>query len=124
MSEAKKAWIKKNLKKGEKYAGILLGKEGQRDQHIILIPNWGQDLTWAQAKAFAKNCGGELPTRREQSLLFANLKDQIKPGWYWSSEQFAGFESYAWLQSFDNGYQSNVHKDDKYRVVLVRRVAI
>lgn len=74
MSNAKEQWVKNNLKKGEHYAGILLGKDGSPDQHIILLPGEAESVTWAQAKSFATKVGGNLPTRREQSLLFANRR--------------------------------------------------
>jgi hypothetical protein len=44
--------------------------------------------------------GGELPTRQEQSLLYANLKAEFQPDWYWSSEQTHSDSSFAWLQYF------------------------
>ena len=39
------------------------------------------------------------------------------PNW----TQHAGNDDYAWMQHFGNGNQNNNHKDNQYRVVLVRR---
>ena len=124
MSKSKAQWIKDNLKKGEQYAGILLGKDGQPDQHIILLAGDAENVTWSQAKTFAKKAGGELPTRREQSLLFANLKDQFQPRWYWSGEQHASNSDCAWVQIFSYGYQSSDYKSYQGRARAVRRLPI
>ena len=124
MSKAKAQWIKDNLKKGEQYAGIILGKDGAPDHHIILLPGEAEGVTWTKAKEFAKKAGGELPTRREQSLLFANLKDQFKPAWYWSGEQHASFSDSAWLQYFNDGHQDDNHLSYQGRARAVRRLPI
>jgi len=123
-SELKAAWLKANLKKGEHYAGILLGNFGEQDYHLILLPGDAEGLTWAKAKEFAKKAGGDLPSRREQSLLFANLKDQFKGTWYWSCEQHASEPSYAWYQYFNYGGQYDDLIDRQCRARSVRRLVI
>jgi hypothetical protein len=113
------------LAKGEKYAGILLNEDGTPAHHLVLLPGVSKkDLNWEDAKAWAKKEGGELPTRREQSLLFANAKQHIEGRWHWSSEQYAGFDDYAWCQDFLYGGQSYDHEGDPLRARAVRRVAI
>lgn len=124
MSKAKERWIGENLKKGELYAGIILGKDGAPDQHIILLPGAAESVSWAKAKAFARKAGGHLPTRREQSLLFANLKEQFQKAWYWSGEQHATHDGYAWDYDFSNGYQDSAYKQGCYRARAVRRVPL
>ena len=94
-----------SLAPGEEYAGVILGKEGAPSYHLILLPGDKDDLSWSAAKKWAAEIGGELPTRREQALLFANLKEQLEASWYWSGEQHASGSGYAWFQSFDSGYQ-------------------
>ena len=111
-----------NIKDGEQYAGLILGKNGQPDYHLILLPGQVDDITWPDAKTWAEKIGGSLPNRREQSLLFANLKESFNSCWYWSDTQYAGDESYALLQYFDGGYQGTNHKDNKYPARAVRRV--
>lgn len=112
------------LKPGEHYAGIILGKDGEPDHHLILLPGEVVRVTWEQAKEFAAKVGGELPTRREQSLLFANLKEQFQPQWYWSGEQHAPGSGYVWYQYFGLGTQNADHKCLIYRARAVRRLAI
>jgi hypothetical protein len=88
------------LAQGETYAGLMLGEDGNPSHHLILLAGDAGDLTWEKAKEWATAQGGELPTRREQSLLFANLKSQFEGAWYWSSQQHETNSSYAWIQGF------------------------
>jgi hypothetical protein len=110
------------LRPGERYAGLLLGDDGMPSHHLVLLPHKpDEDLAWADAKAWAERVGGELPTRREQSLLFANLKGEFDDVYYWSGEEHTN-GSFAWCQSFYGGYQSYDHKAGTLRCRAVRRV--
>ena len=120
-ASAKAIFLASVLKPEEHYAGIILGKDGEPDHHLILLAGEAESVNWAQAKDFAAKAGGELPTRREQSLLFANLKEQFQPRWYWSGEQHASNSDCAWIQNFNNGNQNNNHKNNNYRARAVRR---
>jgi hypothetical protein len=111
-------------KQGEEYAGILLGKNGEPDVHVFLLPGSAKSKTWDEAKSWAASIGGELPTRREQSLLFANLKEEFEGCWYWSSEQHADDPDYAWVQDFSDGFQYSLRKSPRSRARAVRRLAI
>ena len=104
------------------YAGISRGVDGAPDQHLVLLPGEAVDVEWEAAGAFAASVGGELPTRAEQALLYANLKDQFEPRWYWSGAQ-AG-PSTAWLQYFVNGYQDDDGRSYEGRARAVRRLPI
>ena len=104
------------------YAGISRGVDGGPDQHLVLLPGEAEDVNWEAAGAFAADAGGELPTRAEQALLFANLKDQFQRDWYWSSEQ-AGPSS-AWLQLFGSGCQFSFLRSYEGRARAVRRLPI
>jgi len=121
---SKAQWIKDNLKPGEEYAGIILGKNGEQDYHLILLPGEIERAGWDKAMAWAKTGTGQLPTRREQSLLFANLREHFKAAWYWSCEQHAADSGYAWDQSFTNGDQDDNHKSYEGRARAVRRLPI
>ncbi len=111
------------LKSGEHYAGIALDAEGQPSHHLILLPG-DVDMTWSKAREWAASIGGELPTRQEQALLFANLKGKFEPACYWSNEQHASITDYAWCQNFFNGTQNDGTKGNKFRARAVRRVPI
>ena len=113
-----------NLAPGEIYAGLALGEDGETFHHLILLPDELERATWTEAKAWANVQGGELPTRREQSVLFGNCKGEFKSAWYWSGEQHASSIVCAWMQGFDNGGQYYTHKSTGYRVRAVRRLAI
>jgi hypothetical protein len=107
---------------GGTYAGISRGVDSAPDRHLVLLPGEAGDVDWEAAGAFAASIGGELPTRAEQALLYANLKDQFEPRWYWSSTQ-AG-PSYAWLQSFSHGLQYDDYRSYEGRARAVRRFPI
>jgi hypothetical protein len=122
MNNDKNAFLASLLKEGEQHAGLLLGKNGEPDQHIILLPGEAQAVNWDDARKFAADAGGELPTRREQALLYANLPEEFSPNWYWSGEQ-RGSGS-AWFQNFLTGYQTWLLTYYELRARAVRRVAI
>jgi hypothetical protein len=110
------------LQEGERYAGVILNEDGTLSHHLILLPKQPTErLTWNEAVVWAQV---ELPTRQEQSLLFANCKGAFEPAWYWSSEQYASNAYYAWYQFFGNGTQDYDGKGYKGRVRAVRRVHI
>lgn len=110
-----------SLADGERYAGLALKHDGTPSHHLILLPGEGQDLQWSAAVEWAEKAGGALPTRQEQALLYANLKDQFKPEWYWSGEQHDG--SFAWCQTFGYGDQDDDPKILELRARAVRRLA-
>ncbi len=113
-----------SLAAGELWAGVLLNEDGTPSHHVILLPGEAERIGWTKAVQWAKEVGGELPTRREQSLLFANLKSQFKGEWYWSCEQHASYSDYAWYQVFNYGGQVNVIKSYEGRARAVRRLPI
>jgi len=108
------------LAQGEHYAGIIIGKGSY---HLILLPGEADDLNWSDAKAWAAQSGGDLPNRREQSLLYANCKDQFSGEWYWSGEAHEDTR-YAWAQYFGNGFQDDGFTYIQFRARSVRRLAI
>jgi hypothetical protein len=120
----KAQWLRDNLKKGEVYAGLILGTDGVPDHHLIVIPGEAEKVTFAEAQKWAKKQGGDLPTRREQRVLFANAKEAFQPDWYWSGEPYASDASFAWCQSFGNGGQINTRVITQCRARAVRRLII
>lgn len=117
-----------DLLPGEKYAGLILGKDGDSDYHLILLPEQIKDVKWDEAVKWAKQQGNEfdshLPNRREQSLLFANLKEEFEEYAYWSSEQRASASDSAWCQGFNDGNQDTWLKSFHFRARAVRRLLV
>jgi hypothetical protein len=109
------------LQPGERYAGLLLDEQGEPSAHLILMAGEAEDVTWQAALDWAAEIGGELPTRQEQSLLFANLKSEFQPLAYWSNTQYSGYN--AWCQYFDYGLQTNL-KSAELRARAVRRLSV
>jgi len=111
------------LAAGELYAGLVLDEGAWH--HLILLPDsMPKTAGWKKAMEWAKEQNGDLPTRREQAVLYGNLPGEFKQDWYWSSTPYAGAESYAWFQLFYHGYQTSGHKNYELRARAVRRVAI
>ena len=123
-ASAKAAFLAANLKAGEHYAGLLLGKNGEPDQHLVVIAVNDATANWTKQTEWAKGVGGELPSRRELNLLRANVRELFKDDWYWSNETHASDSSYAWFQSFDGGSQDTSRKSAALRAVAVRRSPI
>lgn len=113
-----------SLASGESWAGVLLNEDGTPSHHVILLPGEAEGINWNKAVEWAKKIGGELPTRREQSLLYANCKLQFKGEWYWSGEQHAALSDDAWSQGFDGGNQSYLSKSFEASARAVRRLVI
>ena len=111
-----------NLQEGEIYAGLILGKDGAADYHLFLQPGEATGVKWQAAMDWAKKLGHSLPTRAEQALLFANLKHEFEPRYYWSSEP-AG-PSDAWGQDFNDGRQDLNGRSYEGRARAVRRLEI
>lgn len=117
-----------DLRPGEHFAGLVVGKDGEASHYLILLPGEAESINWKDAMKWAdRQSPGEfigLPDRREQSLLYANLKEQFKDAWYWSSEQHASGSVTAWSQLFRNGHQDNGDKSSQGRARAVRRLSI
>ena len=122
---SKAQFLKDNLQPGEVYAGLILGEGGEKDYHLILLPQTVPSTTWQKAKAWAKSVGGALPDRRELRLLWVNAKQEFEDAWYWSSETHASLSDCAWMQDFGSGSQHGYgRKDTTFRARAVRRLAI
>lgn len=107
------------LAAGERFAGAVLNEDGTFSHYLIKLAGEIEDVDFAGARAWALSNGGELPTRQEQSLLFANLKGEFSANWYWSGEERAS--GFAWCQTFDDGSQTYDGQDFRLRAVAVRR---
>jgi hypothetical protein len=117
--------IRPPLNEGERYVGAIL-RPDLTGYHLIRMPlTVAIKLKWKAAMDHAAEKGGELPDRPEAALLFATREEgEFAEEWYWTREQHAGSDDYAWCQNFAGGNQHGNHKDGQYRVVLVRRVPI
>lgn len=110
------------------YAGTVRGEEA--DHHLILHKDEEDSIQWQPALDWAKTLEADghqdfnLPNRREQAILYGNLKDQFQEKWYWSCEQHASDPSGAWLQDFSYGTQLSYRKGDGTRARAVRRLVI
>ncbi|MGQ7907273.1 DUF1566 domain-containing protein [Burkholderia sp. BC1] len=109
------------LAAGEHCAGPILNEDGALSHYLILLPGEAESVTWSQAREWAEQQGGELPSRREQSLLFANLRGEFESAWYWSGEAHESESGWAWCQLFFIGTQSSTRQLLQLRARAVRR---
>jgi len=109
------------LAAGERFAGAVLTDDGALSHYLILLPGQADDVNWTAAREWAAQQGGELPTRREQSLLFANLKEEFEERYYWSAERHEESSGWAWSQGFSRGAQHCLSQHDEFRARAVRR---
>ncbi|AEI71168.1 hypothetical protein [EBPR siphovirus 1] len=106
---------------GGTFAGLITLPNGTHNA-VALLPIRGKGLTWQQACEWARQHGGALPTRLMVALLFANIRDQLQPGWHWTAdEQYA---PYAWSCQFGNGYQDYSNKSFACSAVAVRLIPL
>ena len=111
------------LADGEIYVGCIGDALGNM-HHVILLPGDSDEATWKAQMEWAKSIGGDLPTRIEQAMLWANHRDRFKKYWYRSNEQHHTESGWAWSQHFSHGYQTITRKDIELRARAVRRVPI
>ena len=111
------------LADGEIYIGAI-GDAAGNLHHVILLPGDNDDATWSAQMAWAESIGGDLPTRIEQAMLWANHRDQFKKDLYWSNETHHERDKLAWCQHFDYGSQNGLRKDGEPRARAVRRLPI
>ncbi len=111
------------LQPGERYAGAALDDTGHVLHHTILLPQRPADRApWQEQMDWAASVGGDLPSRQEQSLLFANCRSALPGAWCWSNETHAEDASYAWSCLFGYGDQSYARKSSAGGAVAVRRL--
>ncbi len=113
-----------HLAAGEIYVGTIAAPGAYGSYHLVLLPGDRDDGSWSAQMDWAKSIGGELPNRVEGALLFAAMKDQFKPAWYWTRETHASAPASAWGQDFIYGDQGCTRKSTKFRARAVRRSPI
>jgi hypothetical protein len=112
-----------DLKAGETYAGLVIDDKGSM-HHLILLDGDADNAPHQEQLDWAKSSGGELPTRQEQALLYANCKAQFKSDWYWSADLRASGSGSAWFQYFLLVYQDTSDLNRELRARAVRRLSI
>ena len=103
------------------FAGVITRPDGTHCA-VIRLPENGTKLTWKKAMTWAKEQGGELPSRPVEALLFANVKAALPSGWHWTSEEAAACR--AWLCGFPDGDIYFLHKGYEGSAVAVRLIPL
>jgi hypothetical protein len=113
------------LEPGEYYAGTVLDADGNHMHDLVLMPQrHGKRLDWKAALEWAEEIGGALPTRQEQSLIFANCKPHLEGVYHWSCEEYEGDASCAWGCFFLVGSQYYFRKHHELAAVAVRLIPL
>ena len=110
------------LKEGEAYAGLIIGKNGEADYHLVLLANEASEVSWPAAREWAAVQDGTLPTRRELALLFANLRERFDRVWYWSDEAHDTRPQLVWGQNFASGIQTVYGRPFRGHARAIRRI--
>ncbi len=109
---------------GGTFCGLTTLKNGAHAA-VVLLPNkLHKRLGWQQAVDWARDAGGELPSRPVAALLYANAKPQFDDQWYWTGEAAGWDASYAWGCLFGDGNQFNHLKSYEGGVRAVRLLAL
>ncbi|WAL80981.1 DUF1566 domain-containing protein [Pandoraea sp. XJJ-1] len=111
------------LAEGETYIGSITNADGT-SHHIVLLPG-DVEKTLEEAMCWAASIGGDLPSRVEQALLYANHAGRFEKRAYWSNQKHATEDGFAWCQYFTSGFQ--YYGDFQFtelRAVAVRRLSI
>ncbi|MDP3322668.1 MAG: DUF1566 domain-containing protein [Hydrogenophaga sp.] len=111
------------LQEGETHLCAFVNKDGSVT-HTILLKDTKENTNWQDAMEWAKELGGDLPSRAELILLYENHKDQFEERAYWSNTQHASNSNYAWSQYFNDGSQDGTNKGSEFRARAVRRLVI
>lgn len=104
-----------------KFAGVITLSNGTHVA-VVLLPDQASDIQWANATQWAAQVGGVLPTRPIAAMLFANLKNLLRAGWHWTSDEYSA--SYAWLCDFGYGSQLSYRKSFDGSAVAVRLIPL
>jgi hypothetical protein len=114
---------------GGTFAGIERGKNGQPDQFLIRANvtrdeqgDWKALKAWAKGLTIEGHSDFTLADRTAGALVYANLREDIKSGWYWLDDEFSAGS--AWCQDFHDGDQYYNDKHDEFLALAVRRLPI
>lgn len=106
-------------------AGLVMNKDGTPSHWLLLdTEHHASDAAHGDQMEWAKSLGLDLPTRQEQSLLFANAKQFFDDTWYWSNETHTTNAGWAWFQGFSNGTQHFSSEHYTLRARAVRRLPV
>ena len=108
---------------GGRFVGIITTVSGVHCA-VVLLPAHAEDVTWEDAKAWAAEQGGELPTRPVAALLYALSKPALQPHWHWISDEYEFDASSAWRCNFYFGLQNGAYKSYEGCAVAVRLIPV
>lgn len=102
---------------GGTYAGVSVHEN--QPVHLVLLPG-AADRTWTDAATWAKECGGELPSRIDALILFQNVNAHVKDHRYWTAD--ICWNNCAWFQFGRDGEQKYELQDQRLDALAIRRI--
>ncbi|VVD74392.1 hypothetical protein PHO31112_00756 [Pandoraea horticolens] len=117
---------------GGTFLGVTTRKDGTHCA-VILLPNKAtEQRNWQACVDWAREAGGELPTRSVFHLLrlSATKEELAEGGWYYTADLLSddtGDEddaAYAWLCYPGYGHTDNLHKSYEGLAVAVRLIPL
>ncbi|CAJ0777758.1 hypothetical protein [Ralstonia chuxiongensis] len=105
--------------------GWLVGVNSSTEA-VILLPGDIEQVTWTDAMEWAREIGGQLPTRAEAALLHANFPQGFARGRFWTSDQCVSKRGHfsAWYQSFSTGNQAYKTQRMLLKARAIRRMPL
>ncbi|MFA6067161.1 MAG: hypothetical protein WC810_01130 [Janthinobacterium sp.] len=111
--------------RGEYYGGLVIKPDGMPEHHLIVLgDDTSSALTWWNALNWADERGGELPTMKEMSLVFAHSYEQRADVVYWSADKDPEDADYVRCLNMMTGRQLHAPAAVSVMAFAVRRVAI
>lgn len=108
---------------GETIPGEFSRSNGQHNTALILAAEPDNKLLQAITAYTADgHTDFALPSQFENNLICINARAHIEKCWHWSSTQYSARS--AWIQDFEDGYQTIYGKYDSLAARAVRRLII
>ena len=118
------------LENGLHIQGVANNLMGETYPVSLLLSLKQTSLPWVKAGEWAKERGGELPSRAQWQAIQAHRNEinevleaagkPILSGWYWTGEEYANNPRYAWNV---NMYRASTDYYDKANFDYVRAVS-
>lgn len=113
------------LEAGERYVGAVGDLRGGSLHHVILLPGDSDGAHWQFQMDWARSIGGDLPSEREQFLLWARCRSQFRLAWYWANQDHDQDAGRAVAQFIDDARLIHSYgKRAELRARAIRRVPI
>jgi len=106
------------------YAGVTTSFSGRPYALVLLPDKAGSCVNWKTAGEWARSIGGDLPTRLDAALLFANLDKHLASSWVFISDGDEHPGNTDWGRVFNDGWYSKYRNRSGFGAYAVRRIPL